>query len=232
MLTLALVAISTSAFSFKRGDMEVIKGNVNFVFEACNIHMTIDFSNTQVIEFDDELPAVTTNHGTIINYLTQLGGNNLKDWPDVQEELHEYAVENYNKMAKKAKCPSTMVEFKEQAKYEIYVRVDTLDTGNASAAPFACGQADPIKARRGGAIANGIVEITNLETGESVATLRMNFIKGAIINFKFFGQTMRLNSLFTHELLGYYFLGIEPVFNKKVTGPKAGNYKLIDWSKI
>lgn len=221
-LTLLLCTLTASAFAFGRGEMELISGNINFIYEETTVCLTPDFSNTFVVEFEDELPAIHAEYGTMTQYYESLGGTILDEWPETQIRILELAAQRFNKFAKKGGYKAQMVMDKEDAKYEIIVHIDTLDTGSAAAAVWR-GTTEE-KARVGGMICLGTVEVNNRETGENVCMMKMPYIKAVSA----VPEIYRWDGLFSYEILCKNFLGADVIWQKIIKGDKAPNRKFLD----
>jgi len=176
IMTIAALMLAVSTFALNPitldGKFNVKKAKGTFaLFEG------IDWSQTQVGSIDDgvfergslALPEYLQKQDeTKIAESKPEDANFSKDWPMMQQESDEMFKKCWNGEFKKG---MQLTRNAAEAQYRLRVVATGLDFGNTAGSVFGWGNA-------GGAIIVGVIELTDIKTGEVIATFKMNHIQG------------------------------------------------------
>ena len=215
-----LLGVSTLCLA---DDLELKSGKLDVLTKSGEYaYVEIDWSKAQVVELGRG-DKIEKNFGSIDAYNKKQGADWVKDWPAVKREIvNATAWEKYparkcfNKKNKnglqitvnpqiwKAYNASKDEDEKEdmkdhcvwvnpaQAKYKFVLTVTQVDMGNGAASAFGMGKST------GGAILSGTIQLIEIKTGKTLATITVKNSKG-IGNYS---QRTRLLDVVVGEIFG------------------------------
>ena len=178
LVTMLAVLTTVSMFAIKPITLEG-KFNVKKNKGAVAVY-SLNWDNTQVGEIDD---GVFVKGSMPINEWLEAmdqqkvaegkseDANYVKDWAAIKDEADKYFKEEWNdEFAKKG---VKLTHNEAEANYRIDFYFDGLDWGNSAAAVFGFGRS------AGGAIVMGHADVTDIASGEKVATFKLNHVQGS-----------------------------------------------------
>lgn len=178
-------------------------GEKNITLTSGHNYMFQDASKTAVFVFDyddcygGEISKGKLKEGALPleEYLAARGDDSLEDWPGLQEFAYERFYKNWNVMNRKRMRLASSTETPD---YLITFHVKGIDFGSNAAAFFGVG-------KNGGIILIGDIEVTDIATNETIATYKVNQVKGE----GEISETMRMWVVYN------YFLGEFTRYNMK-----------------
>lgn len=207
-LVIALLIVNVICAQYKP-EAVLIKGDAKFIDEPVNVYVNLDFSNAVQVSYKSDNMRVDDVVGRFVD-------RNPEEWNEDLRKLHKLGIKLSNKYVKRGNHSITFVDSPENAKYELYLRVDTLDCGNVGAA-FGL-------AWKGGAILTGELIVREIATKNEVCVVRYNHLKhpgGQGVEW------IRIHNITYGNAIDQFLLGLNP-FNVKVSnGPKAPNYPFL-----
>ena len=223
LFILCIAVLASMSMSAKQPeatkDLKLIEGNVQFINENAKVALHMDFENAISVEYGKDNKTVERNEGRMLDSIP------AAEWAKDFKELNERMVAYFNEAAEKAGKPIRMTANADEANYDIFIQVDTIDMGNSGAAVFV--------RHAGCAIGTGDVWIKKHNTGDVVCHLYMNKM---MAEWNDMYKIDRLIRLYGWDLMGKYFFNgtMYPVpFSTKFKitigkdGKDALNYKYL-----
>lgn len=177
LVTMVAVLTAVSTFAIKPLTLE---GNFNVKKNKGAVAVyTLNWDNTQVGEIDDGV--FVKGSTPIAEWLAAQDAkkieegkpedaNFVKDWDAIKAEADKYFKEEWNdEFAKKG---LKLTHNESEAQYRFDVIIEGLDWGNLTGSLFGWGNA-------GGAIITGRAEVSDINTGDHIATYKINHVQGS-----------------------------------------------------
>lgn len=161
ILTLILSIVSVFSLSASnRNAPKLLYGNAQFVLEDALVYFNLDYSHAVEVEYakDGETVETVKGHGIFEE------GNATHD--QVIPNFMNMYVKQYNRVAGKS-YPTRMTLNRDEAKYELTIEIDTIDTGNTVGKIFG-GIAGGSK---GNVIFSGKMIVREIATGNMVFSM-------------------------------------------------------------
>lgn len=155
---LVLIFLATmSLCASNRNAPRLLYGNAQFVLEDALVYFNLDYSHAVEVEYGHDGVTLDTvkGHGIFEE------GNATHD--QVLPNFISMYAKNYNKFASKAKYPTRMTLNRDEAKYELTLEIDTIDTGSAVAKALV-----PLAMGKGNVIFSGSMIVREIATGNTV----------------------------------------------------------------
>lgn len=155
---LVLIFLATmSLCASNRNAPKLLYGNAQFVLEDALVYFNLDYSHAVEVEYGHDGVTLDTvkGHGIFEE------GNATHD--QVLPNFISMYAKNYNKFASKAKYPTRMTLNRNEAKYELTLEIDTIDTGSAVAKALV-----PLAMSKGNVIFSGSMIVREIATGNTV----------------------------------------------------------------
>ena len=176
-VTMLAVITTVSLFAIKPVTLE---GNFNVKKNKGAVAVyTINWDNTQCGSIDDgvfvngSMPIaewLAARDAQKIEEGKPEDANYVKDWDAIKAEGDKYFKEEWNDEFGKKGLKLTRNEA--EAQYRFDVEIEGLDWGNLAGSMFGWGNA-------GGAIIIGHADISDINTGEKLATFKLNHVQGS-----------------------------------------------------
>lgn len=223
-MLLSVVFLASSLMIFANSKIVLTSGSLDFLKEAGEYaYCELDWSNTQVVEFDTDL-TIEKEFGTIDQYNQMQGQDWVDDWDELRMSIDlmlpvmkggKYSFNKRNKKGlqftinpewyavyseiedvarQKEMAKSVTIVDPATAKYKVIVHADMVDMGSGAAAVFGGIYA-------GGAIMKGKMEVINLQDNSTVATMDINYVKGIGSITQFARLGLLLSEIFAIELI-------------------------------
>lgn len=177
LMTIAALMLAVSVFAI---DAVSLNGKFNVKKSKGTVALFegIDWSNTQVGSIDDGV--FVKGSLPLPEYLQKQDeqkiaegkpedANFVKDWDMEQQESDEMFKKCWNSEFKKG---TQLTRNAADAQYRLRVVINGLDFGSTAGSMFGWGRA-------GGAIATGVAELSDINSGEVVATFKLNHVQGS-----------------------------------------------------
>ena len=176
LMTITALLVAVSVFALDPVSIDG-KFNVKKAKGTAALYEGIDWSKTQVGSIDD---GVLIRGGIALpTYLQKQDeqkiadgkpedANYVKDWPMMQQESDEMFKKCWNGEFKKG---LQLTRNAAEAQYRIRIEITGLDFGSTAGSVFGWGNA-------GGAIITGVVELSDIKTGEVVVRFKLNHVQG------------------------------------------------------
>lgn len=223
-MLLSVIFLASSLMIFANSKIVLTSGSLDFLKEAGEYaYCELDWSNTQVVEFDTDL-TIEKEFGTIAQYNEMQGQDWVDDWDELRMTIDlmlpvtkggRYCFNKRNKNGlqftvnpewytvyselddvarqKKMAKSVTMVD-PATAKYKVILHADMVDMGSGSAAVFG-------GIYSGGAIMKGRMEVINLQDNSTVAEMDINYVKGLGEITQFARLGLLMSEIFAIKLL-------------------------------
>lgn len=161
ILTLILSIVSVFSLSASnRNAPKLLYGNAQFVLEDALVYFNLDYSHAVEVEYakDGETVETVKGHGIFEE------GNATHD--QVIPNFMKMYVKQYNRVAGKS-YPTRMTLNRDEAKYELTIEIDTIDTGNTVGKLFGGIAAGS----KGNLIFSGKMIVREIATGNTVFSM-------------------------------------------------------------
>jgi hypothetical protein len=185
---LVSVALFAKKQTIETPGLKLIEGNSRFINENAKVALFMDFKNTVSVEYGKDKKTVERNEGRMLDSIP------AEEWKKDFEELNQRMVAYFNEVATAAGKPVRMTANPDEAQYDIFIKVDTIDMGNTGAAVFV--------RHAGCAIGTGDVWIKKHNSEEVVCHLHMNKMEA---EWNDMYKIDRLIRLYGWDLMGKYF---------------------------
>lgn len=154
------LALSTASMAFAQETVSVASGDIKSLLKEKKAALfEADFSKTVV----GDVPLNT--------YLSDLGEDHLKDWPEAVNDAAGYFIKEFNKRSEGLTIRESETVVK--ADYLIRFRVLYYSPGDNVAKNI------PLIAKDGGTTLSGYIDFINQKTGETVCSLVVDEVTGA-----------------------------------------------------